>query len=139
MVGDQDASPPGRSRPHVPLRRFSYGDYSAAAPWRASRRSCATDRSREQGHTGPGICNGFQILCETKFARRLMRNASPNPLRATRTATVEGANTMFTAGYKPGRDNIRRPRRFFGTTSLTRHASTGLKAKACRSHVEGSN
>jgi phosphoribosylformylglycinamidine synthase len=50
-----------------------------------------------------GICNGFQILCETKLLPgALMRNASLKFASKSVTMTVEGANTMFTARYKPG-------------------------------------
>jgi phosphoribosylformylglycinamidine synthase len=50
-----------------------------------------------------GICNGFQILCETHLLPGvLMRNAHLKFTSRDVDMTVESSNTMFTARYKPG-------------------------------------
>ena len=83
---------------------FSYGDYlrcGAMAAHSPIMRD-VIDRAKK-GTPVLGICNGFQILCETHLLPGvLMRNASLKFASKSVTMTVEGANTMFTARYKPG-------------------------------------
>ena len=78
---------------------FSYGDYlrcGAMAAHSPIMRD-VIDRAKK-GTPILGICNGFQILCETQLLPGvLMRNASLKFASRSVTMTVEGANTMFTA------------------------------------------
>jgi len=83
---------------------FSYGDYlrcgamAAHSPIMRDVVDCA-----KRGTPVLGICNGFQVLCETQLLPGvLMRNASLKFVSRDVNMTVESSNTMFTAGYKPG-------------------------------------
>lgn len=83
---------------------FSYGDYlrcGAIARYSPVMRAVADEAAR--GTPVLGICNGFQVLCETGLLPGvLMRNASLKFVSRSVTMSVEGANTMFTARYTPG-------------------------------------
>jgi len=83
---------------------FSYGDYlrcGAMAAHSPIMREVIT--RAKKGTPVLGICNGFQILCETGLLPGvLMRNASLKFVSRSVAMTVEGANTMFTARYAPG-------------------------------------
>jgi len=104
MVWHQDASLPQDLDLIVLPGGFSYGDYlrcGAMAAHSPIMRD-VIDRANK-GTPVLGICNGFQILCETKLLPgALMRNASLKFASRDVKMTVEGANTMFTARYKPG-------------------------------------
>ena len=83
---------------------FSYGDYLRCGAMAAQSpiMQDVIDRAKK-GTPILGICNGFQILCETQLLPGvLMRNANLKFASRSVTMTVEGANTMFTARYKPG-------------------------------------
>ena len=83
---------------------FSYGDHlRTGAIARFSPVMDAVVRHAEAGRPVIGICNGFQILCESHLLPgALMRNDSlefrciPTYLR------IENANTMFTAAGREG-------------------------------------
>jgi phosphoribosylformylglycinamidine synthase len=83
---------------------FSYGDHlRTGAIARFSPVMEAVGRHAEAGKPVIGICNGFQILCESHMLPgALMRNDSlqfrcvPTHLR------VENADTIFTAAAHPG-------------------------------------
>jgi phosphoribosylformylglycinamidine synthase subunit PurQ / glutaminase len=104
MVWHGDASLPADLDLIVLPGGFSYGDYLRCGAMAAQSPIMrdVIDRAKK-GTPVLGICNGFQILCETKLLPgALMRNASLKFASKSVTMTVEGANTMFTARYKPG-------------------------------------
>jgi phosphoribosylformylglycinamidine synthase I len=104
MVWHQDASLPDGLDLIVLPGGFSYGDYLRCGAMAAQSPIMrdVIDRANK-GTPVLGICNGFQILCETKLLPgALMRNASLKFVSRDVNMMVEGANTMFTAGYKPG-------------------------------------
>jgi phosphoribosylformylglycinamidine synthase len=83
---------------------FSYGDYLRCGAMAAQSpiMQDVIDRAKK-GTPILGICNGFQILCETRLLPGvLMRNANLKFASRSVTMTVESSNTMFTARYKPG-------------------------------------
>jgi phosphoribosylformylglycinamidine synthase len=83
---------------------FSYGDYLRCGAMAAHSPIMRDVIERaKKGTPILGICNGFQVLCETGLLPGvLMRNASLKFVSRSVTMTVEGANTMFTARYQPG-------------------------------------
>jgi phosphoribosylformylglycinamidine synthase len=83
---------------------FSYGDYLRCGAM-AAHSPIMRDVIQRANKGTPvlGICNGFQILCETQLLPGvLMRNASLKFTSRDVNMTVESSNTMFTARYKPG-------------------------------------
>jgi len=83
---------------------FSYGDYlragSMAAHSPAMRETAARAR---RGVPVLGICNGFQILCETGLLPgALMRNAGLRFVCRDIWMRVAAADTVFTSGYEAG-------------------------------------
>ena len=83
---------------------FAYGDYLRCGAMAAHSPIMRDVIERaKKGTPVLGICNGFQVLCETGLLPGvLMRNASLKFVSRSVTMTVEGANTMFTARYQPG-------------------------------------
>lgn len=83
---------------------FSYGDYLRCGAMAANSPVIAQLHAHaERGGYILGVCNGFQILCETGLLPgALMRNMSldfvckPQPLK------VESANSAFTSAYAGG-------------------------------------
>ena len=66
MLWHKDAAPARRPRRHRPARRLLLRRLPARrAPWRASRPSCRRREARRAGGPVIGICNGFQVLCES--------------------------------------------------------------------------
>jgi phosphoribosylformylglycinamidine synthase len=83
---------------------FSYGDYLRCGAMAAQSPIMrdVIDRAR-RGTPVLGICNGFQVLCETGLLPGiLMRNASLKFICKDVWLTVERADTVFTAHYEPG-------------------------------------
>jgi phosphoribosylformylglycinamidine synthase len=85
---------------------FSYGDYlrtGAMAAHSPIMREVAA--AAKKGVRVLGICNGFQILCETRLLPGiLLRNASLKFVCRPVTLRVENADTDFTRAYKPGQE-----------------------------------
>jgi phosphoribosylformylglycinamidine synthase len=80
---------------------FSYGDYlrcgamAALSPIMREVKAAA-----ERGVATVGICNGFQILCETQLLPgALLRNARLKYVCKAVDLDVANAQTRFTAGY----------------------------------------
>ncbi len=104
MVWHQEASLPDGLDLIVLPGGFSYGDYLRCGAMAAHSPIMRDVIARaKKGTPVLGICNGFQILCETQLLPGvLMRNASLKFVSRDVNMAVEGANTMFTARYKPG-------------------------------------
>jgi phosphoribosylformylglycinamidine synthase len=83
---------------------FSYGDYlrcGAIAAQSPIMRTVADFAGR--GGLVLGICNGFQVLCETRLLPgALMRNAGLKFVCRQQRVQVATTDSPFTAGYKPG-------------------------------------
>ena len=85
---------------------FSYGDYlrcgamASLSPIMREVKSAA-----ERGVATVGICNGFQILCETQLLPgALLRNEKLKYVCKAVELEVTNAQTRFTAGYNGRRD-----------------------------------
>ncbi|GAA5078630.1 phosphoribosylformylglycinamidine synthase subunit PurQ [Roseibacterium beibuensis] len=87
---------------------FSYGDYlrcGAIAAQSPIMRAVAGFAARG-GHV-LGICNGFQVLCETRLLPGvLMRNAGLKFTCKMQALTVETTDSPFTSAYKPGQEIV---------------------------------
>ena len=83
---------------------FSYGDYLRCGAIAA--RAPAMDAVRRHAGRGGlvlGICNGFQILCESGLLPGiLMRNTGLRFICHRQSVRVERADTAFTRGYAEG-------------------------------------
>ncbi|WP_375460763.1 phosphoribosylformylglycinamidine synthase subunit PurQ [uncultured Enterovirga sp.] len=83
---------------------FSYGDYLRCGAIAA--RAPVMDAVRAHAARGGlvlGICNGFQILCESGLLPGiLMRNANLRFICHRQSVRVERADTAFTRGYEAG-------------------------------------
>ncbi|MCJ2137520.1 phosphoribosylformylglycinamidine synthase subunit PurQ [Methylobacterium sp. J-026] len=83
---------------------FSYGDYLRCGA--IAGRAAAMDAVRAHAARGGlvlGICNGFQILCESGLLPGvLMRNVDRRFLCHRQTLRVERTDTRFTSAYRPG-------------------------------------
>ncbi len=80
---------------------FSYGDYLRCGAMAANSPiiGALRDHAARGGYI-LGICNGFQILCETKLLPgALIRNASLDFVCRPQRLIVERRDTPFTAGY----------------------------------------
>jgi phosphoribosylformylglycinamidine synthase len=104
MVWHADSSLPDDLDLIVLPGGFSYGDYLRCGAMAAHSPIMRDVIARAtKGTPVLGICNGFQILCETQLLPGvLMRNASLKFASRDVNMTVESSNTMFTARYKPG-------------------------------------
>lgn len=87
---------------------FSYGDYlrcGAIAAQSPIMRAVA-DFAVRGGHV-LGVCNGFQVLCETRLLPGvLMRNAGLKFVCRAQGLTVETTDSPFTSAYKPGQEIV---------------------------------
>jgi phosphoribosylformylglycinamidine synthase I len=83
---------------------FSYGDY--LRPGAMAAKSPVMSHVIKRARAGVavlGICNGFQILCESGLLPGvLMRNASLRYVCRDVHLKVEQTDTPFTSGYAPG-------------------------------------
>ncbi|APT33174.1 phosphoribosylformylglycinamidine synthase subunit PurQ [Methylobacterium phyllosphaerae] len=83
---------------------FSYGDYLRCGA--IAGRAAAMDAVRAHAARGGlvlGICNGFQILCESGLLPGvLMRNVDRRFICHRQTLRVERTDTRFTSAYAPG-------------------------------------
>lgn len=89
---------------------FSYGDYlrCGAMAGNSPIISSLKDHAERGGYV-LGICNGFQILCETGLLPgALMRNASLNFVCKPQPLKPESANSAFTSAYA-GADSVSIP------------------------------
>lgn len=83
---------------------FSYGDYLRCGAIAArSPVMAAVRRHADRGGLVLGICNGFQILCESGLLPGvLMRNANLRFICHRQPVRVERADTAFARGYAAG-------------------------------------
>src|SRR5436190_14361251 len=83
---------------------FSYGDYLRCGA--IAGRAAAMDAVRAHAARGGlvlGICNGFQILCESGLLPGvLMRNVNRRFICHRQTLRVERADTRFASAYAKG-------------------------------------
>ena len=83
---------------------FSYGDYLRCGA--IAGRAAAMDAVRDHSARGGlvlGICNGFQILCESGLLPGvLMRNVERRFICHRQTLRVERTDTRFTSAYAAG-------------------------------------
>lgn len=104
MVWHSDAAAPPDSDLIVLPGGFSYGDYLRAGAM-AAHSPIMRDviEKAKRGTPILGICNGFQILCETGLLPgALIKNASLSFVCRSVKMTVEHTNTMFTRAYETG-------------------------------------
>lgn len=83
---------------------FSYGDYLRTGAMAAhSPIMRAVKQKAEQGVYVLGICNGFQVLCETQLLPGvLLRNRTMKFISKPVELRVANANSAFTRGYRAG-------------------------------------
>lgn len=110
MVWHKDGTiPEGTDLVMVP-GGFSYGDALRCGAIAANSPviSQLQDHAARGGYV-LGVCNGFQILCETGLLPgALIRNASLNFICKPQALTIETANSAFTSAYA-GRSEISIP------------------------------
>ncbi|KMO42215.1 phosphoribosylformylglycinamidine synthase [Methylobacterium variabile] len=98
----ETALPPGTDLAVLP-GGFSYGDYLRCGA--IAGRAHAMDAVRAHAARGGlvlGICNGFQILCESGLLPGvLMRNVNRRFICHRQTLRVERTDTAFTRAYAP--------------------------------------
>jgi phosphoribosylformylglycinamidine synthase I len=87
---------------------FSYGDYLRAGA--IARLSPVMDSIIAAAHDGLpvlGICNGFQVLCESHLLPgALVGNAGRKFVCKAQTLRVENTATVWTSSYLPGQDIV---------------------------------
>lgn len=101
MVWHKDGTiPDGTDLVMVP-GGFSYGDYLRCGAMAANSPVIAQLHSHaERGGYILGVCNGFQILCETGLLPgALMRNLSLDFVCKPQDLKIESVNTAFTSAY----------------------------------------
>lgn len=83
---------------------FSYGDYLRTGAMAAHSPIMRVVKQRaEQGVRVLGICNGFQILCETQLLPGiLLRNKDLKFKSRAVTLQIANHNTAFTSAYRAG-------------------------------------
>lgn len=83
---------------------FSYGDYLRCGAIAANSPICGAvkDHAARGGYV-IGVCNGFQVLTETRLLPgALLRNAGLKYICRTVGLRVEAADSAFTSGYAEG-------------------------------------
>ena len=85
---------------------FSYGDYLRCGAIAANSPICGALRTHvERGGFALGICNGFQVLTETRLLPgALRRNGNLKYICKPVQLRVETADSAFTAGYTAGQE-----------------------------------
>src|SRR6185312_11914315 len=85
---------------------FSYGDYlRCGAIARFSPVMESVIAAAREGMPVLGICNGFQVLCESHLLPgALIRNAGMLFINRDVRLSVESADTAWTGGYKVGQE-----------------------------------
>jgi phosphoribosylformylglycinamidine synthase len=103
MVWHQDGELPAVDLVVLP-GGFSYGDYlRCGAMANQSRIMGAIKAHADKGGTVLGICNGFQVLCESGLLPgALMRNAGLKFVCRNAALTVEETQSAFTRKYDNG-------------------------------------
>jgi len=83
---------------------FSYGDYLRCGAIAANSPICAELKKHvERGGYALGVCNGFQILTETRLLPgALLRNANLKYICRTVPLTVRTSDSVFTPGWNAG-------------------------------------
>ncbi|MEM0985961.1 MAG: phosphoribosylformylglycinamidine synthase subunit PurQ [Pseudomonadota bacterium] len=101
MVWHKEAALPHETDLAVVPGGFSYGDYLRCGAMAANSPIVGALKSHVQrGGYAFGICNGFQILCETGLLPgALIRNASLDFVCKPQDLTVVNANTAFSSRY----------------------------------------
>ncbi len=106
MVWHKDGTIPSDTDLVMVPGGFSYGDYLRCGAMAAN--SPVIEQLKSHAGKGGyvlGVCNGFQILCETGLLPgALVRNASLNFVCKPQQLTVETSNTAFTSAYSGGSD-----------------------------------
>jgi len=89
---------------------FSYGDYLRCGAMAGNSPVIAQLKAHaERGGYVLGVCNGFQILCETGLLPgALMRNTSLHYVCKPQDLKIESTNTAFTSAYA-GRSEVSFP------------------------------
>ena len=89
---------------------FSYGDYLRCGAMAANSPVISQLKSHaDRGGYVLGVCNGFQILCETGLLPgALIRNACLEFVCKPQALKIESANTAFTSAYS-GRNEVSIP------------------------------
>ncbi len=87
---------------------FSYGDYLRCGAIAArSAIVPALKREADRGVAVIGVCNGFQVLCETGLLPgALLRNAGLNFVCRPEPLEIANANSRFTAAYQGRREVV---------------------------------
>lgn len=85
---------------------FSYGDYLRCGAMAANSPVISQLKAHaERGGYVLGVCNGFQILCETGLLPgALVRNAGLEFVCKPQKLSVESANSAFTSAYSGAED-----------------------------------
>ena len=107
MVWHKDGTiPEGTDLVMVP-GGFSYGDYLRCGAMAANSPVIGQLKTHaDRGGYVLGVCNGFQILCETGLLPgALMMNAGLHFVCKPQALTVESANTAYTSAYQ-GRNEV---------------------------------
>lgn len=87
---------------------FSYGDYLRCGAMAGNSPIISQLHAHaKRGGYVLGVCNGFQVLCETGLLPgALMRNASLHFVCRPQTLTIESTNTAFTSAYSGKSDVV---------------------------------
>ena len=106
MVWHKDGSLPEDTDLVMVPGGFSYGDYLRCGAMAANSPVIAQLHAHAaRGGYVLGVCNGFQILCETGLLPgALMRNTSLDFVCKPQRLKVETANSAFTRAYPGGRE-----------------------------------
>ena len=101
MVWHKDGDVPKNTDLIMVPGGFSYGDYLRCGAIAANSPVISQLVAHaERGGYVLGVCNGFQVLCETGLLPgALVRNASLNFVCKPQTLSVESQNTAFTSAY----------------------------------------